>query len=151
MANIDLTVGGTTGVSETAARKQIVFVNTVDFSIAANNVVAANIGQLINIPAKFWMHTFGIRLDVVEGGTATAVFGDGADPNGWLATAVDLNGTAGDYFQSGKVLAEAAPNTFLDAYHPGKYYATADTIDIDPANDLNAAKITVWAAGFLMP
>lgn len=151
MANIDLTLGGTTGVSETAARKQIVFINTIDFSITANNLVAADIGQMINVPAKFWMHTFGIRLDTVQGAVATAVFGDGADPNGWLATAVDLDGTAGDYFQSGKVLAEAAPNTFLDVYHPGKYYATADTIDIDPGHVVDAAKITVWAAGFLMP
>jgi len=151
MANIDLTLGGTTGVSETAARKQIVFINTIDFSITANNMVATDIGQMINIPAKFWMHTFGIRLDTVQGAVATAVFGDGADPNGWLATAVDLDGTAGDFFQSGLVLAEAAPNTFLDAYHPGKYYPTADTIDIDPGHTVDTAVITVWAAGFLMP
>jgi len=150
MANIDLTQGGTTGVSENSARKQIIFANTIDFSIAANNLVATDIGQMLNIPAKFWMHTFGIRLDTVQGAVATAVFGDGADPNGWLATAVDLDGTAGDFFQSGKVLAEAAPNTFLELYHPGKYYATADTIDIDPGHVVDAAKITVFACGFLL-
>jgi hypothetical protein len=151
MANIDLTLGGTVGVSETAARKQVVFINTIDFSIVANNLVATDIGQMINIPAKFWMHTFGIRLDTVQGAVATAVFGDGADPNGWLATAVDLDGTANDFFQSGKVLAEAAPNTFLDLYHPGKYYPTADTIDIDPGHVVDTAVITVFAAGFMMP
>jgi hypothetical protein len=158
MANINLTLGGTTGASETAARKQLLFANTVDFSgthmvsgvSTPNTLLSTDIGQLLNIPAKFWMHTFGIRLDTVEGATATAVFGDGADPNGWLATAVDLDGTANDFFQSGKVLAEAAPNTFLDLYHPGKYYPTADTIDIDPANDLDTCVITVFAAGFIL-
>ncbi len=150
MANIDLTLGGTTGASETAARKQLVFANTIDFSIAANNLVATDIGQMLNIPAKFWMHTFGIRLDVVQGAVATAVFGDGADPNGWLATAVDLDGTVGDFFQSGLIQAAATPDTFLDLYHPGKYYATADTVDIDPGHVVDAAKITVFAAGFIL-
>lgn len=151
MANIDLTLGGTTGASETAARKQLVFMNTIDFSITANNLVATDIGRMINIPAKFWMHTFGIRLDTVQGATCTAVFGDGADPNGWLGTAVDLDGTADDFFQSGKVLAEAAPNTFVDLYHPGKYYPAADTIDIDPGHTVDTAVITVFAAGFILP
>lgn len=158
MGNIYLAQGGTIGISENSARKHILFANTVDFGgthlvagvSTSNNVLSTDIGQLLNIPAGFWMERFGIRLDLVEGATATAVFGDGADPNGWLATAVDLDGTADDFFQSGKVLAEATPNTFLDLYHPGKYYATADTIDIDPANDLDTAIITVWAAGFML-
>ncbi len=150
MANIDLTLGGTTGASETAARKQLVFANTIDFSIVANNLVATDIGQMLNIPAKFWMQTFGIRLDVVQGATCTAVFGDATNADGWLGTAVDLDGTVGDFFQSGKVLAEAAPNTFVDLFHPGKYYATADTIDIDPAHTVDAAKITVFACGFIL-
>ncbi len=150
MANIDLTVGGTTGTSETAARKQLVFANTIDFSIAANNLVATDIGRMINIPAKFWMHTFGIRLDTVQGATCTAVFGDGDNADGWLGTAVDLDGTALDFFQSGKVLAEAAPNTFVDLYHPGKYYPTADTIDIDPGHTVDTAVITVFACGFIL-
>ncbi len=150
MANIDLTLGGTTGASETAARKQLVFANTIDFSITANNLVATDIGQMLNIPAKFWMHTFGIRLDVLQAATCTAVFGDGANADGWLGTAVDLDGTVDNFFQSGKVLAEAAPNTFVDLYHPGKYYATADTIDIDPAHVVDAAKITVFACGFIL-
>ncbi len=150
MANIDLTLGGTTGASETAARKQLVFANTIDFSIVANNLVATDIGQMLNIPAKFWMHTFGIRLDVVQGAVATAVFGDATNADGWLFTAVDLDGTVGDYFQSGKVLTEGTPNVWADLFAPGKYYATADTIDIDPGHVVDAAKITVFAAGFIL-
>jgi hypothetical protein len=150
MAIVSLGLGGTTGVSENSIKKMVLFANTVDFSVAANNLLSTDIGTLLHIPAKFWMTAFGVRLDVAEGGTATAVFGDGADPDGWLGTAFNLNGAVNTFAQSGKVLAEAAPNTFVDLYHPGKYYPTADTIDIDPANDLDAAKITVWAHGFLL-
>ncbi len=32
-----------------------------------------------------------------------------------------------------------------DAYGAGRYYASADTIDIVPDNDLDAAKILTWA------
>lgn len=158
MATLALYKGGTVGVADASARKQIVFKNTIDFSgthlvagvATANALTATDIGQVLSVPAGFWMTTFGIRLDAVQGAVATAVFGDGADPNGWLATAVDLDGTALDFFQSGKVMAEAAPNTFLDLYHPGKLYHTADTIDIDPGHVVDTAIITVFAAGFLI-
>ncbi len=159
MANIDLTLGGTTGVSENAVRKQVIFHNTIDFSgthkvndvDTDNALTATDIGQLLNIPAKFWMHTFGVRLDTVQGAVATAVFGDGDNADGWLATAVDLDGTALDFFQSGLVLLEAAPPTPADLYHPGKYYPVADTIDIDPGHVVDTAVITVFAAGFILP
>ena len=151
MATLDLTIGGTMGVSENSIKKMVLFANTVDFSIVANNLIATDIAQLLNIPAKFWMHTFGVRLDVVQGAVATCVFGDGDDPDGWLATAMDLDGTVGDFFQSGKIQAAATPDTFLELYHPGKYYPVADTIDIDPGHVVDAAKITVFAAGFILP
>lgn len=158
MTTLNLTKGGTTGISENSARKHILFTNTIDFSgthlvagvATANALTATDLGQLINIPAKFWMTMFGIRLDTVQGAVATAVFGDGDNPDGWLATAVDLDGTADDFFQSGLIQAAATPDTFLDLYHPGKYYPVADTIDIDPGHVVDTAVITVWAAGFML-
>jgi hypothetical protein len=148
MANYDLTRGGTIGVSEQDARKHVLFANTVSF--VTQNVLATDIAQLINIPATFWMTMFGVRLDVAEGATATGVFGDGTTAGGWLGTAFDLNGAVNTFKQSGLVLAEATPNTFVDVYHPGKYYAAADTIDLDPGHDLDACVITVWASGFIL-
>lgn len=150
MANIDLTHGGTTGVSETAARKQMVFKNTIDFSgthlvagvSTSNALTATDIAQLLNIPAGFYMHTFGCRLDTVQGAVATCVFGDGADPDGWVDTAFDLDGTALD-------------TTFgltTDAFGAlgGKLYHTADTIDLDPGHVVDTAVISVFAAGFIV-
>ncbi len=143
MATIDLTLGGTVGTSEQAARKMITFTNSVDFSVAANNLTATDLAQLLSIPARFFMTHFGVRLDVVQGAVATCVFGDGADPNGWIATAFDLDGTADDY-------AAALPG---DAYPAlgGKYYATADTIDLDPGHVVDTAKLTCWATGYMIP
>jgi hypothetical protein len=142
MANVDLTIGGTTGVSETAARKQVVFINTIDFSIVANNLIATDIGQMINVPAGFFMHTFGVRLNVVQGAVATCVFGDGVTADGWIDTAFDLDGTALD--TSFSLVSD--PFGALG----GKLYHTADTIDIDPGHVVDAANITVFAAGFLL-
>ena len=62
----------------------------------------------------------------------------------------DLIVAVNDYTQSGLVLAEGTPNTFLDPYHPGKYYPAADAIVINPGHTLDAAKITVWATGYLI-
>ncbi len=150
MANIDLTLGGTTGVSETAARKQIVFKNTIDFSgthkvndvDVANALVATDIAQLLAVPAGFFMHTFGVRLDTVQGAVATCVFGDGATAAGWIDTAFDLDGTALD----------TSFGLVSDPYGAlgGKLYHTADTIDLDPGHVVDAAVITVFAAGFIV-
>jgi hypothetical protein len=143
MAIIDVTRGGTIGVSENDTRKHVRFANQVDFSIAANNLIVTDLAELISIPAGFFMVRFGCRLDVVQGAVATCVFGDGATADGWVDTAFDLDGTALD-------------TTFTlvsDAYGAlgGKLYHTADTIDLDPGHTVDAAKITCWADGYMIP
>jgi hypothetical protein len=142
MANIDVTKGGSTGVSEGSIRKLIVFQNTIDFSIAANNLVATDVCQMLNVPAGFCMQSLGVRLDTVQGAVATCVLGDGATANGWIATAFDLDGTALDTKFS-------LPGDVFPALG-GKLYHTADTIDLDPGHVVDAAKITVWAVGFMV-
>lgn len=143
MATLDLTLGGTTGTSEQAGRKHVVFANQVDFSIAANALTATDIAQLLSVPAGFFMYRFGVRLDVVQGAVATCVFGDGADPDGWVDTAFDLDGTALD----------TSFTLVSDAYGAlgGKLYATADTIDLDPGHVVDTALITCWAEGYMIP
>ncbi len=150
MANIDLTLGGTTGVSETAARKQVVFKNTIDFSgthmvsgvSTSNALTATDIAQLLAVPAGFFMQKFGVRLDTVQGAVATCDFGDGADPNGWIDTLFDLDGTALD--TSFSIVSDPYPAL------GGKLYHTADTIDLDPGHVVDTAVITVFATGFIV-
>ncbi len=150
MATLDLTLGGTVGTSETAARKQMVFKNTIDFSgthkvndvDTSNALTATDIAQLISVPAGFFMHTFGVRLDTVQGAVATCDFGDAVDPNGWIDTLFDLDGTALD----------TSFSLITDPYPAlgGKLYHVADTIDLDPGHVVDTAVITVFAAGFIV-
>ncbi len=141
MATLDLVIGGTSGVSEKSARKHILFANTIDFSVTANNMVATDVAQLFNIPLGFFMTACGARVDTAQGATATATFGDGADPNGWMAT-FDLNGAVDTYTAS-------LPG---DAYPAlgGKYYDAADTFDLVAGHTFDAAVITVWAEGYMI-
>ena len=143
MANISVVKGGLVGVSEQDTRKHVRFANQVDFSIVANNLIATDIAQLINIPAGFYMYRFGVRLDVVQGAVATCVFGDGATAAGWIDTAFDLDGTALD----------TSFTLVSDAYGAlgGKLYHTADTVDLDPGHVVDAAKITCFAEGYMIP
>jgi hypothetical protein len=71
------------------------------------------------------------------------VFGDAVDPNGWIATSFDLDGTALD--TSFAIATDAFPLL------GGKLYHTADTIDLDPGHVVDAAKITCWAEGYMIP
>jgi hypothetical protein len=143
MAILDLTRGGTIGVSENDVKKHVRFANQVDFSIAANALTATDSAKLISIPAGFFMTLLGVRLDVVQGAVATCVFGDGAAANGWIATAFDLDGTALDTHMA------LPADTFMAL--SGKLYHTADSIILDPGHVVDAAKITVWATGYMIP
>ncbi len=140
MATYDLAVGGAVGVSEQSARKHILFANSINF--ATQNILSTDVAQILNIPANFLMTHFGVRLDTAEGGVATATFGDGADPNGWMATAFDMNGAVDTF----------ANALETDAYCllGGKYYAVADTIDMIASATLDVAVLTCWAQGFLL-
>jgi hypothetical protein len=79
----------------------------------------------------------------VQGAVATCDFGDGDDPNGWIDTLFDLDGTALD----------TSFSLVSDPYGAlgGKLYQVADTIDLDPGHVVDAAHITVWAEGYMIP
>lgn len=129
MATVDLTKGY-------SAKETIdggVFITKhVDFSV--NNVSASDVVQLIPVQHGLLVTDFFVTVLTAEGGTATADFGDGDDPNGF-DDAVNLNATAGT---TTKTL-EAT-----DAYATGRYYTAGDTIDIVPDHNLDAAKIVVF-------
>jgi hypothetical protein len=150
MSTLDLTKGGTTGVSENAIRKHILFTNTIDFSgthmvdgsPVANAIIVTDLAQIIAVPAGFFCLGVGVRLDTVQGATCTCVFGDGATADGWIDTAFDLDGTALD----------TSFTLVSDAFGAlgGKLYHVADTIDLDPGHTVDAAVITFFAHGFMI-
>ncbi|MCK5612991.1 hypothetical protein KAR91_64550 [Candidatus Pacearchaeota archaeon] len=107
--------------------------NTLDFS--AINASSADVVQALKIPAGALVEAVWCYIGTAEGGTMTFDIGDADDPNGY-DDAVDGNATAGTMTRS----LEAT-----DALGVGKYYSSADTIDITLDNDADAMIITIVA------
>lgn len=128
---------------------QFTLSSTVDFAV--NNGGSADVIQMVAIPAGTMVLSVAHLVVTAEGGTSTGTIGDGTDADGWIAS-VDNNATAATVlFSNGKhTLAEGAPNTITYtnalAAAGGKYYATADTIDMTlSANAVDLAKVTLIA------
>jgi len=97
--------------------------NTVDMAAGnfATAIVNTDILQCLSIPAGVFVIAVFTEVITATDTAAAGTLGDGAGANSWDA-AVDLDGTAG-------VVTFSTPGT--DAYATtGKFYATADTIDI---------------------
>ncbi len=146
MAIIDLTTGGALGISHYALGEEFNFSQVFDLSV--NNSASGDTLQLFDIPAKTLIKSVHVVILTVEDSTLTGTFGDGADVDGWIKVPVDFEASVNTVYGSGHLLAEAAPPTHDDAYHPGKYYATADTIDVVmSANAGDTAKFLVVVNG----
>lgn len=137
----NLTVGGTLGATVAGLNKHFVIKNTVDFSIAANALGAAEVGEVLNIPAGFFVLKAGHVVHTPEGAAAAGTLGDGSDVDGYLTNS-NLNAAAAQ--MSSLALTEGTPNT-VAGYSGGKYYAAADTIDYVATNAVDAAKVTFFA------
>lgn len=141
----DLTTGGALGISHYALGEEFNFSQVFDLSVTASG--SGDTLQLIDIPAKTLVKSVHLVMLTVEDSTLTCTVGDGADPNGWLSTA-DLESAVNTTYSSGTLMIEAAPNTYADVYHGGKYYATADTIDmVMSANAGDTAKFLLVVNG----
>jgi len=100
--------------------------NTCDFSANAADAASA----AVDIPAGAFVHWVAAKVTTVEGDAVNFTLGDGTDADGWL-TATSAN--------------TAATTINVGAYVTtnGKLYSAADTIDITPASELDAAVIEV--------
>lgn len=102
------------------------------FDAAQRNLAAEDTAAVITIPAGTYVYA--VFYEVITGdATQTMDVGDGDDPNGWVAAA-DV-ATAGNTGVGAGALAG------------GKYYATADTLDIQaPATKaFDALKVRIVA------
>lgn len=116
--------------------------NRLDFS--KTPVANADVVQALSIPANTVVLKAFCNIVTAEGGALTAELGDGADANGWDVQ-VDLNAAAGTITAPSMALNEGAPNTYTDAYAPGKLYDAADTIDLTMGGAADAAIVDVYA------
>lgn len=108
--------------------------NKLDFSEI--NAAASDVIQAIKIPAGALVTNVRVHVLTAEGSTSTATVGDGDGADSWDAS-TNLN--------SAGTTTAGLPGT--DAYATaGKYYATADTIDLTlSAHALDAAIVNVSA------
>lgn len=154
MATRDLTLGGTTLVSEKDMPKLVLLQRTRDFSVAANTVTSGDVLQMINVPAGFLALGVLVETQTKEWSTSTPCqVGDGANTDGWLTTAqCNFNSTSTnisiiDPYTRDSTTVQTVVSVYGSA--GAKWYPVADTIDLIPAADLDAAKIRVGVWGFM--
>ena len=132
-----------TGAAHVAAGINRVSSITVDLDFAAITTAraaagltalgAADILEVIKVPAKTLVTHVALEVTTAEGGTLTLDVGDGDNPDGYL-DGVNGNATAAYLTVAG-----------TDAFEAGKYYTAADTIDIVLNNAADAAVMTLTA------
>lgn len=123
--------------------------NTNGYNIANTDIV-----QMIDVRAEEVVLLVVLEVVTSEGGAATVTVGDGADPDGFIATA-DVNVTAGTTYSSVQTYTVDLTNADLELPDTlaagilglvgGKYYSAADTIDIVAAAALDAAALRLTA------
>lgn len=97
---------------------------------------------LFNVIAGIFVLEARARVLTAFGSSCTLDFGDGDDPNGWLATAKIVPNTA---VASAPLAYKSSRVATAEAYAGGVYYATADTLDmtVGGANPATDAQIEV--------
>lgn len=130
MTTITIHTDGQPTVDDLSTRKMIQFAE-IDF--AKNPAAAADVVQVLNIPAGAIVTRVCAVVKTAEGAAATATVGDASGANSWDAS-LDLNAAS---YQSSIV--------GTDAYANGKYYATADTIDLTLGHAVDAAIVCMIA------
>lgn len=134
-------VGGHPAVSGLQSVLNVVS-NTIDFSLTGQGVNLSDTVQALKIAAGSLVINVGVTIITAEGATSTCTVGDGDGTNSWDAS-VDLNAAANT-----ETLGAPGTDTYATT---GKYYASADTIDLVVSSDrnLSVGKIKVYAY-FLM-
>jgi len=88
------------------------------------NTAASDVVQALAVPANTFVIDVLTKVVRAEGGALTASVGDGNGASSWDG-ATDLNGSVGTVTQSA-----AGTDAYATTAAKGKFYATADTIDL---------------------
>ena len=110
--------------------------------VKGSAMAATDAYELLDIPAGAFVLTVTHKVLTVEGGTCTYDIGD-TDVNGYVVAA-----TSGD----GNALTDLSSfnGTTTPAYGVGKYYASADTIDISFPTGTSAVVEIAVSATYIM-
>ena len=105
------------------------------FDAALANAAITDIWQGLNIPAGMMVHDVGLIILTIEDSAANLTVGD-SDVDGYIATCdATALGSAGAINSS----------AFSTAYAGGKYYSSADTIDVTFGSACDTVKFILYA------
>jgi hypothetical protein len=143
MATYDIAKGGQAGYPAHLKGGTFRVAATVNFNANTGGTPysAADVLEVINVPANTKVVDMAVIVEVEEGATCTMNVGDGDDADGYF---VNVNANSAGTTALALALTEAAPNT-VTRYTNGKFYSAADTIDLTLGHDTDAAKVTVVA------
>ena len=119
---------------------------TADRAAASLTALAATDSlAILNIPAKTFVMAVGIDVTTADGTAGTIDIGEtGGDVDGWI-NGHDGN-AVGSACSTNNTLVEGTPNVFEPALGNGKYYASADTIDmLFLTAPQDASVMRIWA------
>lgn len=125
MATYDMTKGSNLALPVTGLGRHFVTPPAV-LDCSVRPLANGDVVQMLQIPAKCRVERLFYEVTTAEGAAVTFTLGDGADADGFIPS---INGNALGSGVSSLALAEGGPNTIV-GYSGGKYYATADTIDL---------------------
>lgn len=135
MPTYDLT-SGQPAINVDALNRVFLVQNRVDF--VKNPVLATDLVNALRVPAKTFVQKVAVVVVAAGAGGETFDVEDGDSDAGWLSN-VAADGVAGTCTATVEGSGAALPTA------GGKYYAAADTIDIDPDHDLSAGIYDIFA------
>lgn len=124
---------------------------TFDFSKLSAASTATDVHEVLSVPANTLV--LGVAVRVIEASAVLDDFdlGDGDDPNGYFdaldATSEGFLGYEGVGTQV--TLTDGTPNTVV-GYQTGRFYSTADTIDITQATVGNVVDGKIQVIAFAL-
>jgi hypothetical protein len=102
-------------------------------------IATSDVFQLVSIPAGSFVLSVAAKVITAEGATCTLDIGDGATADGYFD---DLNGNTTTDTNS-------FDGTTTDAFMSGKYYASADTIDVKLASGTAATVVLAVSVAYI--
>ena len=112
------------GGDYSGAPKRTVLTGVFDGS--RRNMIAADVAQVLNIPAGTWVEAVVLEIVTPEAtGSSTISVGDGNGASSWVS-AVDDTAVAGTFYLGAGAYAIATGTSQTN----GLFYAAADTLDI---------------------
>lgn len=124
---------GINKVSAVTVELNFATITTARAAAGLTALTATDVLEVIRVPANTLVTNVALEVTTAEGGTLTIDVGDGDDPDGFL-DGVNANATAA-----------YIPVAGTAAYEQGKYYTSADTIDVTTVNAADTAVMKLTA------